>query len=41
VATTEIMISSLDKLECVNKLRYLGDMIGAGGEAEETSRLID
>jgi len=30
VAMTEIMISSLDKLECVDKICYLGDSIGAG-----------
>jgi len=33
----EIMISSPDKLECIDKFGYLGDSIGAGGEAEETS----
>jgi len=31
----EIMVSSLDKLECVDKVCYLGDVIGAGGGAEE------
>ena len=28
-----------DKLECVNKFCYLGDMIGSGGGAEEASRM--
>jgi len=32
------MISSLDKLECVDNFCYLGDLIGAGGGAEKTSR---
>jgi len=32
----EIMISLLDKLECM--FCYLGDLIGAGGGAEEASR---
>jgi len=31
----KIMISSLDKLECIDKCCYL---IGAGGGAEEASR---
>jgi len=31
VAMKEIMISSLDKLECINKLRSLGGLIGACG----------
>jgi len=30
VAMKEIMISSLDKLECVDKFCYMGDLIGAG-----------
>jgi len=38
VTMNEIMISSLDKLECVKKFCYLGDLIGAGGGAEKTSR---
>jgi len=32
------MISSLNKLECVDKFFYLGDLIGASGGAEEASR---
>jgi len=35
VAMKEIMISLLDKLECVDKFCYLGDLIDAGGGAEE------
>jgi len=38
VAMKEIMISSHDKLECADKFSYLGDLIGAGGGAEESSR---
>jgi len=34
----EIMISLFHKLECVDKFCYLGDLIGAGGGAEETLR---
>jgi len=34
----KIMTSSLDKMECVDKFCYLGDLIGAGGGTEETSR---
>jgi len=34
----EIEIEDVGKLECVNKFCYLGDMIGAGGGAEEASR---
>jgi len=39
VAMKEIKISSLDKLECVNKFRYLRDLIDASGGAEEASRV--
>ena len=28
-----------DMLECVDKFRYLGDMIGSGGGAEAASRM--
>jgi len=38
VAMKEIIISSLDKLKCVDKLCYLEDLIGAGEGAEEASR---
>jgi len=38
VAMKEIMISSPYKLECVDKFCYLGDLIGAGGGAEEAAR---
>ena len=34
----ELELGESDKLECVNKFCYLGDMIGAGGGAEEASR---
>jgi len=34
----KIMITSLDTLECVDKFCYLGNLIGAGGGVEETSR---
>jgi len=34
----EMMICSLDKLECIDKFCYLGDLIIARGEAEEASR---
>jgi len=34
----ELKLGESDKLECVNKFCYLGDMIGAGGGAEEASR---
>ena len=34
----EIEIGTDKKLECVEKFCYLGDMIGAGGGAEEASR---
>jgi len=34
----EIVISSLDKLECVDKFCGLRDFIGAGGGAEEAPR---
>jgi len=37
-AMKEIMISSLDMLDCVNKFCYFGDLIGAGRGAEEASR---
>jgi len=37
VARKEIMISSHDKLECVDKFCYLGDLIGTGGGAAEAS----
>jgi len=35
---TMIMINLLEKLECVDKFHYFGDLIGAGGGAEEASR---
>jgi len=38
VVMKEIMISSLDKLECVDNSCYLGDLFGAGGGPEEASR---
>jgi len=38
VAMEEKMISSLDRLEYVEKLCYLGDLICAGGRAEKASR---
>jgi len=34
----EIIISYLDKLECIDKFCYLLDLIGAGVGAEEASR---
>jgi hypothetical protein len=34
----EVDLGSNEKLECVDKFCYLGDMIGAGGGAEEASR---
>ena len=34
----EVSIGQNDKLECVEKFCYLGDMIGSGGGAEEASR---
>ena len=37
-AVEEISLGSDQKLECVDKFCYLGDMIGAGGGAEESSR---
>jgi len=37
VNVKEIIISSLDKLECVDKLCYLGDFIDAGRRAKEVS----
>jgi len=40
VAMKEIMTTSLDKLECVDKFCYLGDLIGAGGGTEKVSRAI-
>jgi len=38
VAIKEIMMSSFDKLECVDKFCYLENLIGAGEGSEETSR---
>ena len=35
---TEVSLDMDQKLECVDKFRYLGDMIGAGGGAGESSR---
>ena len=35
---TEVSLGIDQKLECVDKYRYLGDMIGAGGGAGESSR---
>jgi len=37
VAMKEIMISLLDKLECIVKFCYLADLIGASGGAKEAS----
>jgi len=34
----EIMISSLDKLECVDKLCYFEDLVGAKKRVEEARR---
>ena len=34
----EISLGADGKLECVEEFRYLGDVIGAGGGAEEASR---
>ena len=34
----EVSIGQNYKLECVEKVCYLGDMIGSGGGAEEASR---
>ena len=33
-----VEVDHVGKLECVSKFCYLGDMIGSGGGAEETSR---
>jgi len=38
VAMKEIIISSHDQLECVDKFCYYEDLIDAGGGAEEASR---
>jgi len=38
VVMKEIMLSRLDKFECVDKLCYLRDLIGACGETEEAPR---
>jgi len=38
VAMKKIMISSLDRLECVDKFCYLEDLIGASGGVEEATR---
>ena len=35
----EIEIAVNEKLECVEQFCYLGDMIGAGGGAEDASRV--
>lgn len=35
---TEVSLGMDKKMECVDKFRYLGDMIGAGGGAGESSR---
>jgi len=35
---SEMVIEHVGSLECVDKFCYLGDMIGAGGGAEESSR---
>jgi len=32
-------VSSLDKMKCIEKFCYLGDLIGASGGAEEASRV--
>jgi len=37
VATEEILISSFDKLECIDMFCYLGELISAGGGEEEAS----
>ena len=34
----EMEVEHVDKLECVSKFCYLGDMIGSAGGAEEASR---
>jgi hypothetical protein len=37
-AMKEIALGNADKLECVDRFFYLGDMIGAGGGVEDASR---
>ena len=37
---TKVSLGMDQKLECVDKFRYLGDMIGAGGGAGESSRAV-
>jgi len=37
-SNSEMVIEHVGKLECVDKFCYLGDMIGAGGGAEDASR---
>ena len=34
----EMEVEHVDKLECVSKFCYLGDMIGSGDGAEEASK---
>ena len=38
VGLKEVSIGQNDKLECVEKFCYLGDMIGSGGGSEEAAR---
>ena len=38
VGLKEVSIGQNDKLECIKKFCYLGDMIGSGGGSEETAR---
>ena len=39
VGLKEVSIGQNDKLECVEKLCYLKDMIGSGGGSEEAARV--
>jgi len=41
MAKKEIIISSLDNLECIDRFSYLGDFIGASGGAEEVVNYQD
>ena len=40
VGLKEVSIRQKDKLECVEKFCYLGDIIGSGGGSEEAARAI-